>query len=98
MSIIEKAVNKLEKKSAVTLAEPDLPVLSDVEDVEEISITSDSPSQNSSVEVHATTQSEPGLRETINIPFEHLKSLGMSHLICPEAELQKSTELSSVLC
>lgn len=77
MSIIEKAVNKLEKKSAVTLAEPDLPVLSEVEDVEEISISSDSPSHDSSVEVHATTQSEPGLRETINIPFERLKSLGM---------------------
>ena len=72
MSIIEKAVNKLEKKSAVNLARPDLPAISDVE---EISISGDSPSYNSSAEVHTTTQSELG--KTVNIPFEHLKSLGM---------------------
>ncbi|GMT40581.1 MAG: hypothetical protein IEMM0001_1316 [bacterium] len=72
MSIIEKAVNKLEKKSAVNLARPDLPAISDVE---EISISGDSPSYNSSAEVHTTTQSELG--KTVNIPFERLKSLGM---------------------
>jgi len=72
MSIIEKAVSKLEKKSAVELARPNLP---DSSDIEAISISNDSPSHKSSVEVPATTQSEPC--ETVNIPFEHFKSLGM---------------------
>ena len=72
MSIIEKAVNKLEKKSAIDLARPDLPAISDVE---ASSISSDKQSHDSSVEVRATIRSET--RETVNIPFERFSSLGM---------------------
>jgi len=72
MSIIEKAVDKLEKKSTVNPVRSDTPTISDVE---ASSISRDSQSHDSSVEARATTQSEPS--ETVNIPFERFKSLGM---------------------
>ena len=72
MSIIEKAVNKLEKKSNVNADRPDLP---DISDVEASSISIDSHSYDPSEEIQAPAQSE--LFDTVNIPFEHLKSLGM---------------------
>jgi receptor protein-tyrosine kinase len=72
MSIIEKAVDKLEKKSALDPTEPEVPAISDVE---AISISSDNPSHDSSVEVHATPPSDAG--EIVNIPFERFKGLGI---------------------
>ena len=72
MSIVEKAVNKLEKKSAVNPARSEPPTVSDVE---ASTISSASQSHESLVEARATTQSEHS--ETINIPFERFKSLGM---------------------
>ena len=72
MSIIEKAVNKLERKAAAISASPDIPAMSDIEAA---TTSVDTPSHEHSVEVHATTGSET--RETVNIPFDRFSSLGM---------------------
>ena len=72
MSIIEKAVDKLEKKSDVKPATSDLTAMSDVEASANSSVSSP---HGTSEEIRATTQSVPS--ETVYIPFDRLDSLGI---------------------
>ena len=75
MSIIEKAVNKLERKSAESSIETELPAVSDVE-VSSISNSSANHSHDTGRDHHATTSSSDA-HEIVNIPFERLKGVGM---------------------
>jgi len=75
MSIIEKAVNKLERKSVESSAEPELPAVSDVE-VSSIS-NSSANHPHETARDHRATTSLSDAPEIVNIPFERLKGVGM---------------------
>ncbi len=76
MSIIEKAVNKLERKSVDNTTRGDLPAVTDVE--------TSSISHSSHNLIHMTPQEmitlrqhqKQKLREIVNIPFERLRDWG----------------------
>ena len=76
MSIIEKAVNKLERKTDVNLSESDLPAVTDVE-TSSISHSRDNIIDDPRGAHHTTRASGAEAREIVNIPFERFKGLGM---------------------